>query len=319
MNNSAAVVALAALLLCCRGGGDRLLTAYHEGGLTVRYPAGWRTEQERREAVTYRHFFAPPAGADRRPAASVSLLAAELGTSLEDYARVYLEGQGAPSSREEQRQEARGRSYRYASADGATRYSLLLLQEGRRVYALFGQAPAAHFAAHEGTLAEMEKSLTLERPAAYPEHRNERFAFALRVPPSWRSVRTFAGGTSSLTQFSSPALLADPNGQTIHASLTVAVEAAPQGGLEAFYRASRDKLGEAYKVLSHDGGPDGLVDFMAVQTPVAESRVKSFYRVAAGRGYTLSCDARADAYPLVARWCEAIASTLKVGSEAGSR
>jgi hypothetical protein len=318
LNNlpKAAAVALAALLLSCRGGRELMPTAYHEGGASVRYPATWRSEQERRDGVTYRHFLAPPAGADRRPAASVTLLVANLGTTLEDYARVYLDGKAVASSREEQRQGAHGRAYRYASADGANRYSLLLLQEGQRVYGLFGQAASAQFDAHAGAIEAMEKSLTLERPADYPEHRNDKFAFALRVPPSWRSTRTFAGGSSSLTQFSSPPLLVDRNGQTVHASLTVSVEAA-DGGLDAFYRASRDKLGEAYKVISHEPWKDGFADLESVETPIAASRIKRSYRLAGGRGYTLSCEARDDAYPLVARWCDVIASTLKIGPEVG--
>ena len=314
----AAAFTLAALALACRGGGDLLLTGYHEGGVSVRYPPDWRTELERRGGVTYRHFLAPPAGADRRPAASSTLVAAALGTTLEEYARLYLDGKTLASSREEERQGARGRSYRYASADGASRYSLLLLQEGQRVYGLFSQAAAAQFDAHAGRFEAMEKSLTLERPADYPEHRNDRFAFSVRVPASWRSTRSFSGGTSSITQFSSPPLLLDRHRQTVHASLTVAVEAAPEGGLEAFYAATRDKLGEAYKVLDHEAWRDGLVDFESVETQVAASRIRRFYRLAGGRGYTLACEARDDAYPLAARWCEVIASTLKVGPEVGA-
>jgi hypothetical protein len=314
---TAVVVALAAGLLACRGSRAPLLTAYHEGGVSVQYPATWHTEQERRDGVNYRHFLAPPAGSDRRPAATVTLLAAGLGTTLEDYARVYLDGKNVASTRDEQRQGARGRSYRYASADGATRFALLLLQEGQRVYGLYAQAPAAHFTAHQEAIEAMEKSLALERPAEYPEHRNDKFTFSLRVPPSWRSTRTFAGGASAITQFSSPALLADRS-QSVHASLTVAVEPAP-GGLDAFYQATRDKLGEPYKVLSHEPWRDGYADFEAVETPVAASHIKRFYRQAGGRGYTLSCETRDDAYPLVARWCEVIASTLKIGPEvAGS-
>ena len=50
---------------------------------------------------------------------------------------------------------------------------------------------------------------------------------------------------------------------------------------------------------------------------MATSRSKRFYRVAEGRGYTLAFEARDDAYPRVARWCDMIASTLKVGPEVG--
>jgi hypothetical protein len=313
MTKPGLVALLAALGLACRGGrGELPLIAYHpEGSVSVRYPVGWRMETEQREGASYRHFLAPPAGADRRPAASVTLISAELGGSLDEYAQLYLKDKGQAESREVERQGAKGRSYRYASTDGAQRFSLL--QDGPRVLGLFGQAAAAPFAAHAATIEAMEKSLTLERPELYPEHRNAEHAFSLRVPPSWQLSRSFAGGAGSLTQFSSPALLADRNGQTAHASLTVTTEAA-SGGLEAFYRSTRERLGEAYKVFAHEPwGSDGFVDFMKVETPVAESRIKRFYRVAGGRGYTLSCDARDDAYPLVGRWCEVIASTFRAG------
>jgi hypothetical protein len=57
---------------------------------------------------------------------------------------------------------------------------------------------------------------------------------------------------------------------------------------------------------------------MKVETPVTESRIKRFYHVAGGRGYTLSCDARDDVYPLVGRWCEVIAATFRTSTgEAG--
>jgi hypothetical protein len=318
LNKLAALGLLALTVGCRRSGGELPLIAYHpEGAVSVRYPVGWRVEAERRDGAAYRHFLAPPAGPDRRPAISVTLIAAPLGGSLEDYAQLYLKDKGQAESRPVERQGAKGRSYRYASADGALRFSLLLLQDGPRALGLFGQATAAQFAAHAATLDEMEKSLTLERPELYPEHREAEHGFALRVPPSWRLTRSFAGGAGSLTQFSSPALLADRNGQTAHASFTVTTEAAGSG-LEAFYQSQRDRLGEAYKLFSHEPWGDGFADFMKVETPVAESRIKRFYRVAGGRGYTLSCDGRDDAYPLVARWCEVIASTFRTDG-AGAR
>jgi hypothetical protein len=306
-------LALAALALACRAGrGELPLLAYHaEGGVSVRYPIGWRMDTERRDGASYRHFLAP-AGADRRATASVTLITAALSTSLDEYARLYVEGKSVSSSQEVERQGARGRSYRYAAPDGSTRYTLLLLQEGPRVFGLFGQAPASQFQAHQAAMEAMEASLALERPERYPEHRDDKQGFSLRVPPSWRLTRSFAGGAGSLTQFSSPALLADSNGQTAHGSLSVSVEAAP-GGLQPFYESARERLGEAYKVLSHEPWRDGFADFMKVETPVAESRLKRFYLAAGGRGYTLSCDARDDVYPLVARWCEALVATFRAG------
>jgi hypothetical protein len=319
LNRAAALALAAGLLACRRGPSEALLTAYHpEGGVSVQYPASWHTEVERRSGPSYRHFLAPPAGGERQSGVSVTLLAAPLEAGLDEYARTYLDGKTVASTRDEERQGAHGRSYRFASADGATRYSLLLLPEGRGVYVLYGQGPAAGFAARQAAIEAMEKSLTLERPAQYPEHRNDAFAFSVRVPPSWRQTRSFSGGTGSLTQFTSPALLADRNTQTVHAALTVAVEAAGSAtSLEDFHEASRQRLGEAYKMLSQQSVGRALVDVMAVETPVAESRIKRVYRFADGRGYTLSCETREDAYTLVVRWCEAIAGTFKVGAEVG--
>jgi len=54
-----------------------------------------------------------------------------------------------------------------------------------------------------------------------------------------------------------------------------------------------------------------------VETPMAVSRAKRFYRLVEGRGYALAFEARDDIYPRVSRWCDMIASTLKVGSEVG--
>ena len=57
-------------------------------------------------------------------------------------------------------------------------------------------------------------------------------------------------------------------------------------------------------------------DVLHSETPVAVTRAKRYYRVADGRGYTLACEARDDIYPRVSRWCDMIASTLKIGPEA---
>jgi len=50
-----------------------------------------------------------------------------------------------------------------------------------------------------------------------------------------------------------------------------------------------------------------------------DKRNKRFYRVAESRGYVVAFEARADVYPRVIKWCDMIASTLKVGSEVGPR
>ena len=77
------------------------------------------------------------------------------------------------------------------------------------------------------------------------------------------------------------------------------------------------KLGEAFKVISHTPWNGGYADVIWVETPMAVSRNKRFYRMADGRGYTVAFEARDDVYPRVSKWCDMIASTLKVGSEVG--
>ena len=100
-----------------------------ENGLTLRYPASWKTEQAEQDGVRYRYFLAPPTGSDRKPAVSVTLVGGPLGVPLEQYAQTYLGGTTVQSSREETREGARGKSYVFASPDGKTRQSLLLLVE----------------------------------------------------------------------------------------------------------------------------------------------------------------------------------------------
>lgn len=282
----------------------------------MRYPASWRTEQAEQAGVWYRYFLGPPEGPKRKPAVAVTLLAGPLGGSLEDYAQTYLAGNTLASSRDEKRQEARGKSYLFHSPDGATRHSLLLLQEETRVYGLYCQGETPLFERHSPVLDEMARSLTLERPARYPERRNDPFGFALRIPPSWRESRHFSGGGTLLLQFTSPALAADKNRQTVHASLTLTVEPIPgRGSIDAFYDATRRKLGDSFQIMSHSAWRGGYVDVMRTETPVAVSRVKRFYRTAAGRGYSLSFEAREDVFPRVHRWYDMIANSLKTGPE----
>lgn len=302
---------------CRRGPGSPFITYYlAEHALSVRYPASWSTELAEQEGVSYRYFLPPGAPRDK-PSFSVILVAGPLGDSLEDHAQGYLKGQRPASSKEESRPGARGRAYRFASADGATRYSLLLLQEESRVYGLFSQGEAARFEEQLAAVDEMEKSFTLERPSQYPEHRLDKAGFSVRVPPSWRATRNFSGGGTHLMQFSSPPLGADKN-QTVHAFLTVSAEPLTgQAGVDGFYGATRQKLGEAYKVMSHSPWKDGYMDLMRLETPLAASRIKRFYRAEGARGYSLSFEARDDVFHRISRWCDMIAGTLKVGSEVG--
>jgi len=183
------------------------------------------------------------------------------------------------------------------------------------VYGLHAQGDSAAFDAQRSVVDEMLGSLALERTAQYPEERNEKFAFAIRVPPSWPSARTFSSGTTFLQQYTSPAFGAEKR-ETVHASLTVSVEAiGADGTVDTYYKSTMDKLGDAFAVLSHAAWHGGYVDVLHSETGIAESRGKRFYRAADGRGYALAFDARDDIYPRVSRWCDMIAATLKVGSE----
>jgi hypothetical protein len=282
----------------------------------VRYPSSWKTDQAEQDGIWYRYFLGPASGADHKPEISVTLLAGPLKASLEDYAQTYLSGNTLATSRDESRQGARGKSYDYSSPDGATRYSLLLLQEGSRVFGLYAQGEVAPFERQRATLEEMTRSLTLERAQTYPEEREPRFGFRIRIPPSWRSARSFSSGGTLLKQFTSPPLAADRNRETVHGSLTLTVE--PLSGdatLDGFYAATRQKLGDSYLILSHDPWKDGYVDVMKTETPISVSWVKRFYRAAGGRGYILAFEARDDVFQRVSKWCDIIAGTLETGPE----
>jgi hypothetical protein len=336
-----------------------------EHALTLRYPSSWKAEQAQQDGVWYRYFLAPPAGAERKPAVSVTLIAGPLGASLDQYAQTYLAGNVVQSSRDETRPGAKGKFYLFASPDGKMRQSLLLLEESAAarvglpptppprpaasaaspppapnpkvtvrpsptpiptpsapsaaptawVYGLYAQGEATAFESQLPMVEEMARSLALERPALYPEERNPALAFSLRVPPSWRSTRTFSGGGTFVKQYTSPAFGAEKQ-QTVHASLTLTVEPAPgDGSAEAYRKATMDKLGEAFVVLTHAPWRDGYVDVMHSETPVAVSRSRRYYRTAGGRGYSLALEARDDIYPRVWHWCDMIAATLEVGPE----
>jgi hypothetical protein len=313
-----AVLVASGLAASCRTRGrDPYLTYYGaEHAITVRYPATWKTDTVQQEGGWYRYFLAPPAGPERKPAVSVTMLATPFAGTLEAYAQGYVAGNTVLSTKDASRPGARGMSWQFASADGKTRYGLLLLQEGQKVYGLFSQGEAANFDSQRPVLEEMDKSLNLERPALYPEERNERFLFALRVPPSWKPTRSFStGGGSFLQQYQSPPFGAEKD-QTVHASLTLTIEDVPAGAtLDSYYAATKQKLGETIQVLDHDPWGAGYVDVVHSETPVAVSRGKRYYRVAGNRGYILTLEAREDIYVRANRWCDLIAATLKVGPE----
>jgi len=299
-----------------------VLVTYYNGqfGLSLRHPATWRTEQAEQDGVWYRYFLGPPAGPKNNPAVSATLLVGKLNGSLDEYAQVYLAGNTVASSKAEERQGAKGHSYLFSSPDGATRHSLLLLEEEGRVYGLYAQGETPLFDRHYPVLEEMTKSLTLERPTTYPESKNDDFGFTIRLPPSWKESRRFSGGGTLLLQYTSPALAADKDRQTVHASLTLTVEPLAAGAtLDSFYDNSRQKLGESFLVLNHGAWQTGYVDVMRTETPVAVSNVKRFYRVEGRRGYSLAFEARDDVYHRVARWYDVIASTFTTSPEVAKR
>jgi len=319
LSNLARTAVGAALVLSagCLGPRPEPLLTYFNGeyGLSLRYPATWRSEEAEQAGIWYRYFLAPPTGPQNRSAVSVTLLVGPLATSLDEYAQGYLAGNKLATSRDLQRDGATGKTYLFTSADGATRHSLLLLQEGARVYGLYAQGETALFERHYPLVDQMAQSLALERPASYPEQRNDKLGFSLGIPGSWSETRRFSGGGTSVMQYRSPAMGTGEGGSLVHALLTVTVERFADGGIEAYYEGTREKLGDAYQLLNHVSWQGGYADVMRVETPISTARVKRYYRAAAGRGYSLSFEAREDIYPRVSRWCDYIASTLRVGEE----
>jgi hypothetical protein len=295
--------------------------------------------QATQENVWYRNFLAPPAGPARKPAVSVTLFSGPLGDGLENHARVYLSDNTVSLSENDVRPGLAGKHYEFVTPNDVRpglagkhyefvtpgqgmRHSLLLwrIKGTERMVGLYSQGEASYFDENAPVLEEIERSLALERPSEYRRHRNERRAFALGVPSSWRHARRFTSGGKYLEQWSSPALAIERNRQTVHASLTVCVEEiGGKGTLETYYRSTREKLGDQYRVVQHVAWRDGWMDVMRVETPMAVSRVKRYYRVADGRGYSLILEARADVYDAVAGWCDLIASTFKIGDEVSRR
>jgi hypothetical protein len=310
-------MAAVSLVGACRSGPRDPFVTYFNGqfGLSLRHPASWKAQQAEQDGVFYRYFLGP-SGPANKPAVSATLLVGRPGASLDEYASTYLSGSAAGAPRAEERQGAKGMSYVFASADGAMRYELLLLEEKGRVYGLYAQAEAASYDRYARVLAEMKDSLTLERPAFYVEARNDELGYSLRVPPSWRESRHFKGGGSAFIQFTSPALGADKSRETVHASLSLSIEKVPdEGTLDAYYRQSRINLGDSFQVLDHQAWKGGYLDILRTETPLSQSQVKRYYRVFGQRGYSLTLEARDDVFPPVSRWYDLIVSTLRLGDE----
>lgn len=306
-------------LPACRGGGsDEPLVTYVSAvhRLSVRHPATWKTDEAEQEGVWYRYFLGPPGGPQRKPSVSVTLLVGPLAGTVDEYARSYLTGNTLAASRDESRGSARGKSYLFSSSDGQQRYSLLLVADAGKVYGLYAQGDASNFERNYQVLEEMARSLTLEKSETWPERRDEKFGFALRVPASWRESRAFSGGGKLVVQFTSPPLAADKGGQTVHSLLAMSVEPlADKGGIETWYRLGNRRLGESFQLLSHAPWQGGYRDDLKAETSIAESRIRRYYRATADRGYCLAFESRDDVYPRAREWYDLIAMTLKIGPE----
>ena len=98
--------------------------------MSVRQPASWRSDQAEQEGVWYRYFLAPPSGPQNRAPVTVTLLAGAMAVTVDEYAQTYLAGHTVASTKAEERQGVPGQSWVFSSADGATRYRLLLLAPG---------------------------------------------------------------------------------------------------------------------------------------------------------------------------------------------
>jgi hypothetical protein len=312
----AAVVAASLLAASCGGAGRDTFVTYFNGdhSVSLRHPASWRTDQAEQEGVWYRYFLAPPEGAPARPPVTVTLLAGAMTGPVEEYAKSYLAGNTVGSTGPEQRQGIAGRSWVFSSADGKSRYRLLLLALGDRLLGLYAQGDAAAVEKLAPVLDEMFASLTVERPERYPVTVWKNQQASLRVPDSWRETRRFSGGGTLVTSFVSPALAVDKDKQAVHASLSVTFEEVKEGGgLPEYYEATRRRLGDNFQVTNHSSFGDGFVDVMRTETPVTISYVKRFYFAKSGRGCSLSFEAREDVFPRASRWADYIASTLTFG------
>ncbi len=287
-------------------------------GVSLRHPASWRTDQAEQDGVWYRYFLAPPLAAESRPPVSVTLLAGPAQGTLDQYAESHLAGHAPATTRPEQRQGVSGKSWVFAATDGSTRHRLLLFGPGDKVVGLYVQGDAAAYEKQAAAVEEIWSSLTFEKPELYPRREWRGHGVSLGIPDSWRETRNFSGGGTLLAQFVSPALASDKGRGTVHASLSVALEPLPEGGgLEAYQQSARRRLGDNFQLVSHASFKSGLVDVMRTETPLAVSYVKRFYFAEAGRGCSLSFEARDDVFPRASRWADVIASTLRFGSAPG--
>ncbi len=320
--SSEALAALVATLLAaatvagCRRSADVPVTYFSEHGFSLRHPASWRTGEAEQAGARYR-YLVPPATGARPPALSVTLLAAQATTPVDEYAQSYLAGAKVGSSHAEEREGAKGKSWVFSSPDGKTLGRLLLVATEGRLLGLHAQGEATPSATHAAALDEIWASFTVERPESYPVHTWKGFDARLGVPASWKQTQQFSGGGTMLVQFASPPLAAEKR-QTLHAALSLTLEPAPAGGLSEYYETTRRKLGDNYAVASHETVKGGFVDVMRTETPLAVSYIKRYYLAEGGRACSLSFEAREDVFAQASRWADAIASTLRLGPPASA-
>ena len=303
---------------CRRGPRETYLTYFdRRNAVSLAYPASWSTDAvEVPENPTYRFFMAPGEKGQKATPTSASLLAVPATTTVDAYAETLIQGATVSSTTEVERQGVKGKAYLYSREPA--RFGLVLLAGENALQGLFIQTDPDGFRRHQRAIDEMMATFTVERPAAYGVHKNTRFGYSLRLPPSWKQSHTLSNAEMSMVQFLSPALGVDRDGSTVHASLTVTAEPLPKGGLEGFYAATRRKLGDAYRVRRHVDWSGGYADLESIETGVAQSDAKRFYRVSADRGYTLVFEVREDVFHRVSAWCDLIASTFEVVPAGGS-
>ncbi len=233
--------------------------------------------------------------------------------------RVYLAGNPVTSTREETRAGAKGRSWRFTSKNGAhAAFPAPHRDRAARVHGLYAQGA-------DGALRSGRERH--RRDGGEPQHRNARSstrsfgtrprATPFESHPPGNETRRLSGQGMSVVQYTSPALGAERNRQTVHASLTITVEPLKPGvDLEQFYASAH---GQARRHLPR-GFPRALADGV---TPISSGRRPPWpapssvasTRVDGGKAYTLSFEGRDDVFPRVSPWCDLIASTLMVGSE----
>jgi hypothetical protein len=301
-----ALLALALVLASCSRREELVTWFDAPHGVSLRYPGTWRTTPA--DAATsgaiYR-VFRPREG---RLHLTASLLSAPLPDGAMDaYASAFLAGKDVAY-----RRPARGGGIEAAYSDASGRYRLVLVPVGKEVAGLLIQADEEAWKATGRTIEDVAASFQLEQPSAYGDRHEERFGYALRLPPSWHETQGFAKGDTLLRVFLSPAVGVDDHRQLLYASLTLTVEPLAGAGFEGYYKRKRDALGEAFPVVRHEPWKDGYADTIVTETAVVTSRIKRFYRASPTRGYCLAFEASDDVYRRVAPWFDLIAGTLEV-------